>query len=286
MNELQKIQFDMLQWFVKICNKLNLTYYLVCGSALGAEKYQGFIPWDDDLDVALPRKDYEVFCKNAQLFLPDYMFLQNHHTEKEYPLMFSKLRNSNTTYVEIGTSGLNINHGIYIDIFPLDGYPENIELQIKLEKEKKKYQLAYLSCLKTKQSWKVNILLFFERLLGVNKRINKYAENFEKHISLYSVENSKLMCNHGNWQGTLEYAPKSQYGKGKTGVFEGLTVSLPENTNEYLTQKYGNWKEDLPKEQQIGHHYYYICDTKRSYKDYILKSSKHKVTFKTNCSDF
>ena len=185
MNELQKVQFDMLCWFVKICNELNLTYYLVCGSALGAEKYQGYIPWDDDLDVALPRKDYEVFLNKAQSLLPEYLFLQNHRTEKNYPFMFSKLRNSNTTYVETGSSNLNINHGIYIDVFPLDGYPKQKELQIKLEKEKKKYQLAYLSCLKTKQSWKVNLFLAFERLRGVNKRINKYVDDFEKLIIQY-----------------------------------------------------------------------------------------------------
>lgn len=268
MNELQKIQFDILQWFVKICNQLNLTYFLVCGSALGAEKYGGFIPWDDDLDVALPRSDYEVFCRNAQRLLPDNLFLQNHHTDKEYPLIFSKIRNSDTTYIENGYAGLNINHGVYIDVFPLDGYPLKKELQISLENKKRKYQLAYLSCLKTNQPLKIRLFLCFERLFGVNKRITKYADDFEKLISSYSIDDSSLVCNHGNWQGVLEYAEKSQYGNGKIGTFEGLEVNLPADTDAYLTQKYGEWKKDLPEEQQKGHHYYKVMDLSRPYTYY------------------
>ena len=65
MTELQEIEFGLLQQFLSVCEQLNLTYYLVCGSALGAVKYGGFIPWDDDIDVALPRKDYEIFCREA-----------------------------------------------------------------------------------------------------------------------------------------------------------------------------------------------------------------------------
>jgi lipopolysaccharide cholinephosphotransferase len=61
-NALQKAEFEILCEFVRICDELKLTYFLVCGTALGAVKYGGFIPWDDDVDVALPRKDYEIFC--------------------------------------------------------------------------------------------------------------------------------------------------------------------------------------------------------------------------------
>lgn len=95
MNDLQKCELELLKYFIDICNKLNLRYYLVCGSALGAVKYGGFIPWDDDVDVALPRPDYEMFIKNAQRMLPSHVFLQNSMTDPQFPLIFSKLRNSN-----------------------------------------------------------------------------------------------------------------------------------------------------------------------------------------------
>ena len=86
MTELQEIEFGLLQQFLSVCEQLNLTYYLVCGSALGAVKYGGFIPWDDDIDVALPRKDYEIFCREAPRILPEWCFLQNYHSEPQYNL--------------------------------------------------------------------------------------------------------------------------------------------------------------------------------------------------------
>lgn len=121
MTELQEIEFGLLQQFLSVCEQLNLTYYLVCGSALGAVKYGGFIPWDDDIDVALPRKDYEIFCREAPRILPEWCFLQNYHSEPQYYLLGSKLRDSRTTYIEMMTDHLKINQGVFIDIFPLDG---------------------------------------------------------------------------------------------------------------------------------------------------------------------
>lgn len=125
MTELQKKEFELLKYFIDICGKLNLRYYLVCGSALGAAKYKGFIPWDDDIDVAMPRDDYEVFLEKGSAFLPSYLFIQNYRTDPEFPMMMTKLRNSNTTFIEEMLKNIKMNHGVYIDIFPLDGYPKN-----------------------------------------------------------------------------------------------------------------------------------------------------------------
>ena len=83
MTKLQAKELEILIQFLRICEQCGLTYFLVCGSALGAVKYGGFIPWDDDIDVAMPRKDYEEFCKKAPSLLPDWCFLQNYHTDKQ-----------------------------------------------------------------------------------------------------------------------------------------------------------------------------------------------------------
>ena len=71
MTELQQTEFEILKEFVAVCEQLRLCYYLVCGSCLGAVKYNGFIPWDDDIDVAMPREDYRVFCQKAPSMLPE-----------------------------------------------------------------------------------------------------------------------------------------------------------------------------------------------------------------------
>ena len=112
MNDLQRKSFELLQIFVAICEKWNIPYYLVCGSALGAVKYGGFIPWDDDIDVGLLRPDYQRFLEIASGELPDWCFLQNYKTEKYYSHTFTKLRNSNTTFIEEDVADLEMNHGI------------------------------------------------------------------------------------------------------------------------------------------------------------------------------
>ena len=137
MTELQKIEFDILKECIKIIEKHNLQYFLVCGSALGAVKYQGFIPWDDDIDLALPREDYNRFLEYAVKELPEHLFLQNYKTDKYFPLFGSKVRNKNTTYIECPHQKIKMNQGVFIDVFPLDGCPEDSGEVEVFEKERR-----------------------------------------------------------------------------------------------------------------------------------------------------
>ncbi len=269
MTELQETELDLLQYFVEICDKLKLKYFLVCGSALGAVKYDGFIPWDDDIDVALKREDYEIFCAHAQSMLPKNIFLQNYKTESTFPHIYSKLRNSDTTYIETSAKKLDINHGIYIDIFPLDGYPRNKFTQIIFELKKRIFESMILSAYDVRRTGKSYILYKIYKLLGVQSHTRTIASRYDRMIKKYKVENSTVIANHGNWQGKLEYAPREQYGAGSMKKFEFLEVRVPEKYDEYLTQKYGDWMKELPDEQKVGHHYYIACNTKIPYTKFI-----------------
>ncbi len=269
MTPLQKVEFDLLQCFISICEELGLKYYLVCGSALGAVKYGGFIPWDDDIDVGMPRKDYELFLQKASMILPEYYFLQNTYSEPGYPIIFSKLRDSRTTYIEKSAAKLPIHHGVYIDIFPLDGYPKEKRKQRRLERKKTLYGLQAYGVFQLKRKLPARAITWFFKILGYQKRIPRTITKYTKMISSYSIEESLLICNHGNWQGRLEYASKEQYGEGIFLSFEGLAVRIPEKYDEYLTQKYGDWRAELPKEEQVGHHYYSVCDLEKPYTNYL-----------------
>ena len=119
----QKIMLEILQEVHKICVANDITYWIEAGTLLGAKRHKGFIPWDDDIDIAMPRKDYNKFLKIAQEKLPQDMFLQNKETEPDYYLPFSKIRKNNTLLIETGETGEeNYHHGIFIDIFPFDNY--------------------------------------------------------------------------------------------------------------------------------------------------------------------
>ena len=276
MNKLQSLEFDMLKEFVRICDDLGLKYYLVCGSALGAAKYGGFIPWDDDVDVALPRPDYDVFCQKAQSMLPDHLFLQNYKTDPGYPLYMSKIRDSRTTFIEPLYRKIKMHHGVYIDVFPLDGHPLAESEKIKFEKRKILYDRHRMVKYCYNRFSKENIrhlkaiaayLLY--KIFGFWKDTSKVNADFHSYVSSFWCEDSKLWCNYGNWQGHLEYAPKEQYGEGTFVDFEGLKVRIPERYDEYLTQKYGDWRADLPVEKQFNPHHVTVSDLDKPYTEYV-----------------
>ena len=172
MNRLQEKTLELLRVFVNICNKWDIPYFLVCGSALGAVKYGGFIPWDDDIDVGLLREDYQRFLAVAPQELPSWCFLQNYKTEACFPHTFSKLRNSETTFIEEGVAALPINHGIYLDIFPIDGHPSGF-LEKKLFAVRKKWLDWIRFTLIDTPEKKVQIRNKVLRFLGFHKRVHQ-----------------------------------------------------------------------------------------------------------------
>ncbi len=282
MTELQKIEFELLLLFVDICEKHRLPYFLVRGSALGAVKYGGFVPWDDDIDVAMPREAYESFIKVAPSCLSDNVFLQNYSSNFAFPAVYSKLRRSDTTFIEEAAIDLPINHGVYIDIFPLDGYPKSKASQIILELKKTFYKTQLQAAFRLKRRITGKLITAFWRIMGACRRTDRTAERLTRLISAYPIEGSDFICSHGGWQGRLEYAPSEQYGGGATAVFEGLTVRIPERFDEYLTQKYGAWRDDPPHEDRVSHHKTAVCDLSRPYTHYTGGGVKEKIVFVSN----
>ena len=279
MNELQKVEFELLKNVISICDKHNIKYYLVCGTALGAVKYQGFIPWDDDADVAMCREDYNRFIRYAKDELNSNITVQNHIFCKGIPFIYTKLRMENTTFIERTASRMDISHGVNIDVFPLDGHPDKRVSSILFELKKKAVWKALSSVYYRDKPYKNIItapLAFF-----VRHSLDFLVNYYEKLISSFPCESSELWCNYGNSPSNSEYAPRGQYGQGTSVCFEGLNVIVPEKYDEYLTQKYGDWRADLPEEQQIGHHYAEVVDTTRPYTDYIVKLKNGKIRIKT-----
>ena len=120
------VQIDLLHEIDRICKNHDIQYFAIGGTLLGAIRHQGFIPWDDDIDIAMLRKDYDKFCDICQSVIKDPYFFQTTYTEEKCHCDFARLCNSNTTGIRNSLKKMNnVNKGIFIDIFPLDRIPDN-----------------------------------------------------------------------------------------------------------------------------------------------------------------
>ena len=132
--KLWAVGIDLLIQFDKVCREHNLRYSLAFGTLLGCIRHDGFIPWDDDIDVFMPREDYELL-KGYQSCFKDPYYLQFPGFDHDYSFSFAKLRNSNTSGVSYPFRYASFNQGFFIDIFPLDNFiPENVEDDIEIIK--------------------------------------------------------------------------------------------------------------------------------------------------------
>ena len=268
--KLKEIELELFKQFVRICEKNSLRYFVVGGTALGAVRHKGFIPWDDDIDVALPRGDYEKFLSIAQSWLPENMFLQTYITDKNYPNPFAKLRRSDTAFIEKSASRIKMNHGVYIDIFPLDGYSRS-GIKGKLFGLKEKILKisvgsVFVSGNISKNKFRAIVKKAIVRLLHDYRASVRRLDTMYKKIPYEDAEIIANFC--GAWA-EKEVMPKAYFGDGIEGEFEGIKVVLPEKTHEYLTALYGDYMTLPPEEERVGHHYYTVIDLEKSYKDYI-----------------
>lgn len=125
LRKMQLIQLDILTEFDRVCRENNINYIMDAGTLLGAVRYKGFIPWDDDIDVRMLRSDYEKFCKIANDKLTDGFYFQNYRNDSGYPWIYSKVRKKGTRAVRLGQEKLKMKDGVFIDIFPCDGVPSD-----------------------------------------------------------------------------------------------------------------------------------------------------------------
>ncbi len=243
----QQIMLNILVEFDRICTKHNLVYWLDYGTLLGAVRHQGFIPWDDDLDVSMPREDYIKFLQVAKLELNKKYFLQNKETDKDIFIHFSKIRDMNSLFVEQHETGKNVTYqqGIYIDIFPVNFIASDFITTFTYS--------------------------FFKKLTKVFS--NRYI-NIESIASLLiKVTNSFHNASHDLVvRGAEKMSEELKMEKSKlfpldTCLFEDKYFKIPKNVHSYLIDFYGNsYMTPPPKDQQHTHHHTIDVNTNKTLK--------------------
>lgn len=128
--KMQLTELDMLVEFDRVCRKHNIDYVLFGGSLLGAVRHKGYIPWDDDADIGMLRKDYERFKQYRNEMDSSICYFQDHETDPEYRWGYGKLRRTGSKYVRVGQEHLKCKTGIFVDVFPMDDIPQSLIGQI------------------------------------------------------------------------------------------------------------------------------------------------------------
>lgn len=271
LEKLKKIEVEMLKEVISVCDTLKIKYYLIGGTLLGAVRHKGFIPWDDDIDIAMTRADYEKFIKAAPALLPKNLFVQTNKSEQELLANFAKIRNCDTTFIETSVKNLNINHGVFVDIFPLDIFCDG--------KLSEKMFLFTKHCLRLRIE-KGFCLDRIKRSSFVKRAVNKVLSAFlfwvspERGVKLreklftYYKKGSRLANHSGAW-GKKEIVPADWYGDGVFLEFEGISVRCPKEYDKWLTRVYGDYMKLPPLEKRISHHFVEVVDLDKSYKEYI-----------------
>jgi len=273
--DLQRVELNMLEAFIHVCQQLKLNYFVIGGTLLGAVRHEGFIPWDDDIDIGMSRNDYKIFLKEGQKYFNSKYFIQTIDTDSEYLMGFSKIRDCSTTMIESSVKERKINHGVYIDVFPLDGVSNS-----KLLEKARKILLSLYQI-------KINSFFYKEQKVDKIKFKSKYAEKISNLITIrktskdilyeinkiaskYDFDESLVVGNYFGAWGEKEFYPKEYLGKGTILKFEHLEVKTPENYDLYLNQVYGDYMQLPPIEKQKSHHGIEIIDLNSAYTNYII----------------
>ena len=237
-------EIDLLREFDRVCKENNIKYMVAYGTMLGAVRHKGFIPWDDDIDVVLFREDYNRLMKIGPKSFEGKYFFQTYTTDKNYYRTHAQLRNSETTAIldsEI-TNKKSFNQGIFIDIFPLDGYPEDNQ---KVEKLKKKVSnlLSTIAGYEGYNSYKKHSFLGkLRQILLRIVNIKTVLWYFNRVCSKYSSSNTKYICDIAlTMIKDISVWEKEKIYNTQEYQFEYTSVVGPREYDYYLKTLYGDY---------------------------------------------
>lgn len=272
--ELQDKMLDILKYFINICEKNDLRYWLAYGSCLGAVRHNGFIPWDDDLDVQMPRPDYEKLWKiwNATETNEKYKLCRS-NLKNNYHHRVMQIVNLTTTFINKRCVNEDIEHGVYIDIIPMDGFPKKKAQQMVIAQNAILYSVYNIQNKPEFNGGKLTGVMSVGTsfLLSVvkdkDKRYKIWRRN-EQMMTQYNYDECEYVVSLECFFKELFSPYPVKWFETKKVPFEDIEVNIPREYGKYLTRIYGDCMQLPPKEKQIVKHNTVFIDLNHSYKQY------------------
>lgn len=257
LRKLQLTELKILKEIDRICTKYKIRYYLGEGSLLGAVRHQGFIPWDDDMDILMQREDYEKFLRVAPSEISKDYEIQHSTTIKNYWSPFIKVRYlKKSSYHQQHIAHLSDHNGPLIDIFPLDNVPKKDSLQQYIQAMQIKLyrgMISYKLGTRNPRKWKGRIVKFLSHFYTL-KRLHA---NLDKTFKKYNSKNNKYIVNLASYYSyKKQTVPKNWYGKPRLVKFEKNMFPIPKEAEKILSSIYGNYMELPPEEKRVIKHHF------------------------------
>lgn len=270
LNKLHQVQLEILKDFAKVCAKYSLPYFAIYGTAIGAVRHQGFIPWDDDIDVGMLREDYNIFCRVFQKELGDKYNLMTPELDERYACTVTHIQLKGTRFVSYVSKDLKYEQGIFMDIFPFDCVAE--------DKKKRKKQglesnflgrllfltgtpypyIPYRGIKKEIAGLMCNIVHYGCKILHITPK--KIYKKYVEKVTAYNIsEGSDYVTSFEYAGGLNDKVKKTDLFPLKQIQFEDVKINIPANNHEFLTKVYGDYMK-IPKEEERINHMPYILD--------------------------
>ena len=270
LKRVQQTELGILKDFINLCEKHDLVYFGIGGTAIGALRHQGFIPWDDDIDVAMPREDFDKFLKYAKEELNDKYFVMNTEENENYPLMTSRLILRGTDFREEALKGIDCPLGIFLDMYPLDKISDD-----PAEWKKQARDAWFWSKILILRSIAFPILGFSGwkakavhaacavahgalSVCHISKKwiYGKCLEASTRYRDLPETGRIDFLCDTTPYMNIHDM--NGLYPLRKI-PFEDIMMNFPGNIEENLTREYGDFMQ-LPPEEKRKNHYPYRLD--------------------------
>lgn len=260
--QIQRLEFDILRYFKEVCDKNGLTYYLAYGTLIGAARHQGFIPWDDDMDVHMPRQDYKKLVEILRREEHPYYRLVSVETHPNFTAPLPKIIDTRTTLIQHYDLVERMPLGVYIDIFMLDGASDDFD------EAKRRYLSSYALYRKwrkaettlfpaDKPKW-VGLLRFIKNIPYKIHGISRYVKDLDR-------KNGELAFRDCDFVATFETGTlgperniwkRECFGEGQELPFWGVPFRVPHDYDAVLRSEYGDYMQLPPIEKRVSNHNY------------------------------
>lgn len=263
---LQTVELDILKDFIDLCDRHGLTYFGIAGTGIGAKRHKGFIPWDDDIDVAMPRNDFEKFLYYAKTELADRYIPLNAEYDSRFPMMTTRLMKKGTVFVEEALKGAGCPCGIFLDLYVLDNVADQ-RLFYELQCWEAWFwsKLLILRCMPKpflfQTGWKAKLIWMICGMVHGGMKLLRISPAFlrrrcEKVCRRYEKTNTRRMAFLPDTSPYWNVVDKTKLYPLRKLPFEDLELNFANNMEELLTNQYGNYMELPPVEKRKTHYPY------------------------------